>query len=377
VNLAWRDIRHKLGRFLLTCVGLSLLLAVVVTMAGIYRGQTADALALLRAIKADIWIVEANTLGPFAEASRVPGDTREIIARVDGIAEAGAITLQNVQIVRGERRARLQVVGYEPGRPGGPTQLTAGREITRSRFELIADQQTGLALGETIRLGRNDYTVVGMTSGIVTLSGDSIVYMTLRDAQQLQFDLAPPAARREAARGAQRTQTDFINAVVARVSPSVPVSEIAEIIERWKHLAALSAEDQERLLTLTVIERAQRQIGLFMTMLTIVSAVIIALIVYTLTMDKIRAIATLKLIGAPDRTIVALIVQQALAMGIIGYLAGAALVFAFNGWFPRRVVMLEGDILALFGLVVVVCIFASMLGVRAALRVDAARALTG
>jgi putative ABC transport system permease protein len=279
--------------------------------------------------------------------------------------------------VRGERRARLQVVGYEPGRPGGPTQLTAGREITRSRFELIADQQTGLALGETIRLGRNDYTVVGMTSGIVTLSGDSIVYMTLRDAQQLQFDLAPPAARREAARGAQRTQTDFINAVVARVSPSVPVSEIAEIIERWKHLAALTADDQERLLTLTVIERAQRQIGLFMTMLTIVSAVIIALIVYTLTMDKIRAIATLKLIGAPDRTIVALIVQQALAMGIIGYLAGAALVFAFNGWFPRRVVMLEGDILALFGLVVVVCIFASMLGVRAALRVDAARALTG
>src|SRR5690606_17117937 len=169
---------------------------------------------------------------------------------------------------------------------------------------------------------------VGQTSGIVTLSGDSIVYMTLRDAQQLQFDLAPPAARREAARiGAQRTQTDFINAVVARVSPNVPVSEIAEIITRWKHLAALTAEEQENLLTITVIERAQRQIGLFMTMLTIVSAVIIALIVYTLTMDKIRAIATLKLIGAPDRTIVSLIVQQALSMGIIGYLAGALLVF--------------------------------------------------
>jgi putative ABC transport system permease protein len=377
VNLAWRDIRHKLGRFLLTCFGLSLLLAVVVTMAGIYRGQTADALALLQAVKADIWIVEADTLGPFAEASRIPGDTREIVARIDGIAEAGAITLQNVQIERGDRRARLQVVGYEPGRPGGPSRLAAGRDISRSRFELIADRQTGLVLGETIRLGRNEFTVVGQTAGIVTLSGDSIIYMTLRDAQTLQFDLAPPAARRETARGAQRTQTDFVNAVVARISPNVPVSEIAEIITRWKHLAALTAEEQENLLTVTVIERAQRQIGLFMTMLTIVSAVIIALIVYTLTMDKIRAIATLKLIGAPDRTIVALIVQQALAMGIIGYLAGAALVFAFNGWFPRRVVMLEGDILALFGLVVVVCIFASMLGVRAALRVDAARALTG
>ena len=80
MNLAWRDIRHKLGRFILTCLGLSLLLGVVITMAGIYRGQTGDALALARAINADLWIVEAGTSGPFAEASRIPGDTREIVA---------------------------------------------------------------------------------------------------------------------------------------------------------------------------------------------------------------------------------------------------------------------------------------------------------
>src|SRR5690606_6261629 len=99
-------------------------------MAGIYRGQTADALALLQAVKADIWIVEADTLRPFAEASRIPGDRREIVARIDGVAEAGAMTLQNVQIERGDRGARLQVVGYEPGRPGGPSQLAAGRDIS-------------------------------------------------------------------------------------------------------------------------------------------------------------------------------------------------------------------------------------------------------
>jgi putative ABC transport system permease protein len=68
MNLAWRDIRHKLGRFLMTCLGLSLLLAVVVTMADIYRGQTADALALVKAIKANLWVVEAGTHGPFAES---------------------------------------------------------------------------------------------------------------------------------------------------------------------------------------------------------------------------------------------------------------------------------------------------------------------
>ena len=63
-----------------------------------------------------------------------------------------------------------------------------------------------------------------------------------------------------------------------------------------------------------------------MVLLVIVSAVIIALIIYTMTMDKVRSIATLKFVGAPDRTIVGLIVQQALSMGIFGYFAGLALV---------------------------------------------------
>ncbi len=377
MNLALRDIRHKLAQFLMTCLGLSLLLAVVVMMAGIYRGQTADALALLRAIDANLWIVESGTLGPFAEASRIPGDTREMIARIDGVVEAGSITLQNVQVERGARRVRLQVIGYEPGRPGGPIQLASGREITRSHFELIADRQTGLTLGETIRLGRNEFTVVGTTSGVVTLSGDSIVYMTLKDAQQLQFDLAPPAARREAARGAQRAQTDLVNAVVARLAPGLNVQEAAEIIRRWKHLSVLTDVEQELLLTRTVIERASRQLGLFMSILTVVSAVIIALIVYTLTMDKVRSIATLKLIGAPDRIIVFLILQQALMMGIIGFITGTVLVYLFNGWFPRRIEMLSSDILTLFGVVIVVCLLASVLGVRAALRVDAGKALMG
>jgi putative ABC transport system permease protein len=377
MNLAWRDIRHKLGRFVLTCFGLSLLLAVVITMAAMNRGQIEDATALVQAIGTDLWVVESGTVGPFAESSRIPGDTREMIARIAGVAEAGSLTFQNVQVDRGGRKLRLQVVGYEPGRPGGPVHIVAGRDITRGHYELIADRQTGLKVGDTIPLGRNDYTVVGETKGIVTLSGDSIVYVSLRDAQQLQFELAPPAARREAARGAQRTQTDLVNAVVARLASDVSTDEVAEAIRRWRHLSVLTDAEQQEFLTRNVIERARRQLGLFMAILTVVSAVIIALIIYTLTMDKIREIATLKLIGAPDRTIVGLILQQALLMGTVGFVAGTAMVYLFKGWFPRRIVMLPEDIAALFGAVVIVCLLGSVLGVRAALRVDAARALTG
>jgi hypothetical protein len=48
------------------------------------------------------------------------------------------------------------------------------------------------------------------------------------------------------------------------------------------------------------VDRARRQILLFRVLLTIISAVIMALIIYTLTLDKLHPIALLKLIGAPN-----------------------------------------------------------------------------
>jgi len=377
MNLALRDVRHNLGRFLLTCLGLSLLLGVVLSMIGIYRGLVDEALSLVRTPQADLWVVEAGTRGPFAEASRIPGDEREAVARLAGVMEAGALTFQSAETQHRGRMLRFYVVGYEPGRPGEPRTLAAGRPITRSHYELIADRQSGLGLGERVRLGRDDYTVVGLTEGAVASGGDPVVYLTLQDSQRLQFELDPPAARREMARGGRPAGTDTVNAVVARVRPGVPAGDVAEIATRWKHLTALTQDQQEALLLQSVVEKARRQIGLFTAILLAVSAVVIALILYTLTMDKVKEIATLKLIGAPDRTIVGLIVQQALAMGIIGWGAGTLLVLLAKGVFPRRVLVLPEDALMLGTAVLVLCVVASGLGVRLALKVDPATALGG
>lgn len=377
MNLAVRDVRHNLGRFLLTCLGLSLLLGVVLSMIGIYRGLVDEALTLVRAPGADLWVVEAGTRGPFAEASRIPGDERDAVARLAGVASAGGLTFQSAETVHRGRTLRLYVVGYELGRPGEPTRISAGRPITRSHYEMIADRRTGLEPGERVRLGRHDFTVVGLTEGLVASGGDPVVYLTLQDSQRLQFELDPPAARRELARGSRPSGTGIVNAVIARVLPGVSVEDVAETVARWKHLTALPQERQEALLLQSVVEKARRQIGLFTSILLVVSAVIIALILYTLTMDKVKEIATLKLIGAPDRTIVGLIVQQALAMGAIGWSTGAMLIVLVKDYFPRRVVLTPEDALMLGAAVLLICVVASALGVRLALKVDPATALGG
>jgi putative ABC transport system permease protein len=178
--------------------------------------------------------------------------------------------------------------------------------------------------------------VVGLVENQVNSGGDPAIYLPLCDAQILQFELTPPAARVQTARGAPPQSENTVNAVLARLDPNVAPDAVAATIRQWKHLAALTQADQELLLTRSVVDRARRQIGLFMGILLVVSAVVIALIIYTMTMEKLREIATLKLIGAPDRTIVGLIVQQALALGGVGWAFGLILVLLIKDYCPRR-----------------------------------------
>ena len=375
MNLALKDVRHGLFRFVLTCFGLGLLMTVVLSMIGIYNGLVSDALAVVKAPAADVWVVEAGTKGPFAEASSIPADTRDAVARMPGVAAAGAVNYQNVEAPHAGRTLRLYVVGYEPGRPGGPQAIAEGRSIGASHFELVADRKTGLAPGETIRLGRKRLTVVGLVDGAMNSGGDPAVYVTLADAMALQTELDPAAQRVQAARGAVSVKSASVAAVIARMAPGADVDLLTATVRQWKHLAAMTQAEQEELLLVSVVDKARRQIGLFLGILLSVSAVVIALIIYTMTMEKLKQIATLKLIGAPDRTIVALIVQQALILGASGWVIGLILILAVKDYFPRRVVLEPFNAVVLAGIIAAVCLLSSALGVRAAMKVDPATAL--
>jgi putative ABC transport system permease protein len=107
VNLAIRDVQYRLGRFLLTALGLGMLLGTVMAMGGIYRGMVEDALSLVRAPGADLWVVQKDTNGPFAETSRIPEDLYRVIRAVPGVREATPIAFQSLLECRRPGRLRL------------------------------------------------------------------------------------------------------------------------------------------------------------------------------------------------------------------------------------------------------------------------------
>jgi putative ABC transport system permease protein len=64
-------------------------------------------------------------------------------------------------------------------------------------------------------------------------------------------------------------------------------------------------------------------------------------------------------------------------MAVIGFSLGALLISLAKDHFPRRVILQPEDALALAAVVLVVCVLASGMGVRLALKVEPAVALGG
>lgn len=399
ISLAGRDILHAWGKFVFTGVGLGLLIGVTLTMAGVYRGMVDDAKALLDNSGADLWVVQKDTLGPYAESSSIYDDAYRGILGMPGIERAANVTYLTMQVRRADADVRAMVVGVVPGGPGEPGQpgyLVAGRRITRGHYEAVADIATGFGLGEQIQVRRNIFTVVGLTRRMVSSSGDPMVFIPLKDAQEAQFlkdndaivqqrrrTAENPAFNSPGAPGlldaviASQSSNPYVNAVLVQVKPGYSPDEVAEPIRRWKRLQVYTRAQMEKILVGKLIATSARQIGMFLVILAIVSAAIVAFIIYTLTLGKVREIAVLKLIGTRNRTIAMMILQQAVGLGVIGFVVGKISATFWAPIFPKYVLLEPGDAARGFAAVIVICVLASVLAIRTALKVDPAEAIGG
>jgi len=400
ISLAGRDIMHAWGKFVFTGVGLGLLIGITLSMAGIYRGMVDDAKVLLDNSGADLWVVQKDTLGPYAEPSSIYDDVWRGIRSMPGVARTANVTYLTMQVRQGARDVRAMVTGVtagEPGTPGWPTYLVAGRQITRDHYEAVADIASGFKLGERIQIRRNYYTVVGLTRRMVSSGGDPMVFIPLEDAQEAQFlkdnDAIHQQRRRTAANPAfnrpqvpdlldviiaSQSTNNYVNAVLVQIEAGHDAIDVAKSVHRWKRLTVYTRSQMEEILVGKLIATSAKQIFMFLVILSIVSAAIVAFIIYTLTLGKIREIAVLKLIGTKNRTIVSLIMQQSIALGLIGFVVGkitATLLMA--PIFPKYVLLEPFDSIIGFVAVMVICVLSSIIAIRAALKVDPAEAIGG
>ena len=231
---------------------------------------------------------------------------------------------------------------------------------------------------------------------MVSSGGDPMVFIPLKDAQEAQFlkdndaivqqrrrTAENPAFNRPNVPGlldqviASQSTNAFVNAVLVQIKPGFSAEEVAEPIRHWKRLQVYTRTQMQSILVGKLIATSAKQIAMFLVILAVVSAAIVAFIIYTLTMGKIREIAVLKLIGTKNRTIAGMIMQQALGLGVIGFVVGKVSATFWAPIFPKYVLLEPGDAIRGFFAVMLICVLASLLAIRAALKVDPAEAIGG
>lgn len=396
MNLAFHDIRHHVGRFVATSAVIGLLFTVVLAMAGIYQGLVVDATVLLDRMHADLWVVQKGTQGPFADPSRLDPSVELRVAAVPGVRSARAFTMQALQRDRGNHELRFTLVGLSfPEDRGDDLLITQGQAIDQAHGQLVADASLGIAVGEVVHLGRDDYHVVGLTRQVTTSGGDAVLFATLSDTQHILADDSSDALIAERERRVTRLRdTDLgrsqpaleelvvdprwtfpalaappINAVLVRVAPA-RLDEVRATLAGWSDVTAWTRGEQEGLILQGMVAKARMQLGLFAVILVITSSLLLAAVLYNLTVEKAHDIAVLKLLGARPSRIVGLVVQQAWATAILGYAIALGLGHEAFPSFPRRVVLTEPTILGVGALLLVMSTLASLAGVVYALRVD-------
>ena len=382
--------------------GLGLLFAIVLAMGGIYRGLVEDATLLVDHMNADLWVVQRDTRGPFAERSTVPASLEDRLRVVPGVAETRRFSSAVIQRQHQDRSLRMNLVGLAwPGDRGDGLPLVAGRPLAQAHRELIADRSLGLALGARIHLGEDDYTVVGITKGLLGSGGDGVVCVNETDAAAILAYQPPEALRIEReARVSRLSGTDLdspaneervrgdegvlpalapppTHAILLKLAPGARVEEVQRTLSGWSEVTVTSTEEQRQFLLQGVVEKSKQQIGLFRALLGLVSGIIVALIVFNMTAAKAHDIALLKLMGAKTGVVVGLILEQSMMLGGLGYIFAVIIAELSFPFWPRRVVVGFPELAGVGAFVAAITLVSSLAGIQRALKIPPTLVLAG
>jgi putative ABC transport system permease protein len=398
MDLAVYDLKLHRGRFIATVIGVGLLFTIVLAMNGLYRGNIYEGLALINATNPDLWVVERYRGGPFNEQSTLPEFYHYSVKAIPGVEKASPFIYYAVERPISGKSRHFSIIGYDVfGGLGGPQKIYAGRNIEQAHYEMVAHPKLGVRVGDKVPLGLHTYTVVGLTREAVSSDGEPMVYLSLSDAQEVLYQRDNEEVRSQRERLYRtlsgqsyllpvqaekllpklQSDTHIINAILVRLKPGINRTEVARRIEKWLYLSAFTTEEELQLMLKGRLASMTKQLLLFRTLLLIISVIIVSLVIYTFTMEKIRSIAVMKLIGAPNWVIIRMVMEQSLLLTIGAFLFGLALIHNTYQLFPRTLLIAPGDDLVTFIVAFAGGILASILGLWQALKTQPAMALGG
>lgn len=375
--IAWKMLIGNRGKYLGIVFGVVFAALLIAQQSSIFCGLMSLTVSqILDVPGASIWVMDENV--QFVDDIKPLSDTE--LFRVRGVPGVDWA----VRLYKGIARARLEEGSYEQmillglddaTLVGAPEGVFMGSIADLRTPDAVIIDQAGYQRiwpDEPYRLGRvfemNDRraVVVGITKARKTFQSFPILYT--RYSQAVRF--APPERK-------------VLSFVLANPQPDVTADELAERIQAQTGLLALSQTDFIWKTIRYYMEKTGIPVNFGITVLLgfFVGTAIAGQTFYLFTVENIRQFGALKAMGTSNRTILLMVLSQALHVGVIGYGVGVGLAAAFGWWSgqtTRLSFFMPWQVLALTAAAVfVIVLVASVLSIRKVLVLDPAVVFRG
>lgn len=366
VAIARKNLFHDRTRFSITLVGIAFSVVLILVQVGVYLGMMYNTSSIIEHTDADIWITARNNRN-FDFSMPFPEHRENQARAVPGVAWTKKLILVwSLMKIKGGGSENVEMIGFDPESGiGGPWEMLRGnvRDVKFHRGVIIDESSLAklgdMDIGDYREVINKKVRVVGISRGARRITTAPVLFTSYRTAQELNPWIT--------------AQTVF---VLVKVVPGLDVEKVRDRLRELMNMEDVYTRDEFIRTTRrywTFSTGMGIAFGFTILMGVIVGAVIVSQTIYSATIEHLREFGTLKALGAENRMVYGIILQQALLSGLIGFAIGLAINFVVVKLYSDtgQVIiqpwqLFAGDL----AITIATCMVASLISVRRAMQVD-------
>ena len=391
MRFLWKDLQYRRGRAALTVAGVASLSMMILLFGGIMRGLRWQAHHFVDSTGADVWISRERSGGVFVGFTLLNSET--VIPAVAGVGGPRILDLDEKDDYRGvypfifapsrptirkknmELEVKAVVVGYRAGKLGGPkrSDIARGRIFRTSKayapgleppMECVVDDSLGLEVGESVEVGGYELKVVGVVEDMMFVFDTPLIFTDINVARRVALE-----------------DVIYVNTFLVKAAQEDGAADLAGVLsDPQRGLIGVDVHTTEETIgniLKNYVDEPMRGVQFLRILLWIASALIVGMIAYVTTFEKTREIGVMKAVGADNRYVMRLILNQIGLMSFLGIGLAVALAYAAVPFFPIFVLIDPMEACVVSAVSLAVCLLGGWIAARRAARVDPMIAFRG
>jgi len=378
--IAFRMLVGDRGKYLGIILGLSFASLIMTQQPGVFAGIMTRSYSFITDLELpDIWVMRPTV--QFVDDSKSMPDTYLYrVASVEGVAWAKPLFKGNIQAQLHDGNAQsCNLIGLDDATLiGAPAVMVQGEiENLRQADGIIVNEEGAkdklanspaypggpkipLRMGQEIELNHHRAVVVGIAKTTRTFQSQPVIFTTYSNATRF----SPP-------------QLNFLSYVLVEAKEGENLTVLCKRIERLTGLAAYTKDEFKDLTIKYYLKYTGIPINFGVSVILgfLVGAAVAGQTFYSFTLENLRYFGVLKAMGTSERTLLFMIIFQALIVSFIGYGlgVGGTTLFAF---LTRHTVIAfrfpwQLFVFSVLG-VILIASFAALLSIRKVMKLEPA-----